>query len=76
MSVSHHDNSPVLLNEETKWIHVGKITNRYNANENVVYYKFELNKNSTANIRIPTLRNETRIDLQVQRDVFTIEKLF
>lgn len=70
MSVSHHDNSPVLLNEETKWIHVGKITNRYNLNENVVYYKFELNKNSTANIRIPTLRNETRIDLQVQTDVF------
>lgn len=76
MSVSHHDESPVLLNEETKYIIVGKITNRYNPKEDVVYYKFELNKNSTADIRIPTLRNETRIDLQVQTICFIIEKLF
>lgn len=75
LTVSHHDNSPVLLNDETKWIYVGKITNRYNILENVTYYKFELNKNSTADIRIPTLRNESRIDLQVQRDILTHEKL-
>lgn len=71
--MSHHDNSPVLLNEETKWITIGKITNRYNSDERVTYYKFELNVNGTANLRIPTLTNETQIYLQV-RIIFPLKE--
>ncbi|XP_055324613.1 thioester-containing protein 1 allele S1-like [Sitodiplosis mosellana] len=66
LGVSHHDNSPVLLNEETKWIQIGKIANRHRTDEDGVYYKFELNKNGTADIRVPTMRNETHFDLQVK----------
>lgn len=66
VSVKHQDNSPVLVNEETKSIMVGKILNQYQLNEQVIYYKFELNANGTANIRIPTLTNETQINLEVR----------
>lgn len=65
ISVSHHDNSPVLLNEENKSIIVGKILDRYGNNERVTYYKFDLEANATAKIRIPTLNNETNFYLQV-----------
>lgn len=73
--MKHHDNSPVLLNEETKYITVGKIIDRYNNNERVTYYKFELNPNGTANIRIPTMTNETQIYLQV-RIVFGMDDYY
>lgn len=55
----------MLLNDETRSIVIGKIINRYNLNEQVSYYKFELSKNGTANIRVPTLRNETSFNLEV-----------
>lgn len=64
--MSRQDDSPVLLNEETKWITIGKIIDRYNTNERVTYYKFEMNANGTANIRIPTMRNETNFSLEVR----------
>ncbi|XP_031634654.1 CD109 antigen-like, partial [Contarinia nasturtii] len=66
ISVKHHDNSPVLLNEETKWITIGKVFDRFNSDERVTYYKFELNENANANIRIPTRSNETNFYLQVK----------
>lgn len=67
LSVSHHDNSPVLLTEETNTIVVGKIIDRYNNNERVTYYKFDVGANGTADIRIPTLNNETNFYLQVSQ---------
>lgn len=61
----HQDNSPVLLTETTRDIIVGKIIDRFTNDERVVYYKYELNANGTADIRLPTLSNETSFSLEV-----------
>lgn len=66
VTVSRHDDSPVLLNDETKWITIGKMIDRYQDNENVTYYKFELNANGTADIRIPTSLKDSTFYLQVR----------
>lgn len=66
ITVSHHDDSPVLLNDKTKWITIGKISSRYHDSENVTYYKFELNANGTADIRIPTFFKDSGFYLQVR----------
>lgn len=70
ISVKHQDKSLVLLNDETRWIIVGKIMDRYTINEKVTYYKFELNENGVANVRIPTLTNETKFHLEVKAKLF------
>lgn len=56
----------MLLNDETRSIIVGKVLNRNRDNEKVSYFKFELNENATANVRIPTLRNETDFYMEVE----------
>lgn len=65
LSVGHHDGSPVMLNEDTKWITVGKILNRYTNDESAVYHKFELNSNGTAEIKMPTSAKENNFYLVV-----------
>lgn len=74
ITVSHHDDSPVLLNDETKWITIGKIINRHHDSENVTYYKFELNANGTADIRIPTYLKDQSFNLQVKQIYFLFRK--
>lgn len=74
--MSLQDHSPVLLNDNTKWIIIGKILDRYNRNERVTYYKFELIANRTAKIRIPTMRNETNFNLEVNVKQFDILNIF
>lgn len=68
ISIAHQDNSPVLLNEETREIVIGKIINRFTNDEQVVYYKYEFNANGTANIRLSTLTNETGFNLEVKKE--------
>lgn len=67
VTVRHHDDTPVLLNDETKYITIGKIVDRYQDNENVTYHKFELNANGTANIRIPTSLKDSTFYLKVKK---------
>lgn len=69
ISVSYQDDSPVLLNDDTRWIIIGKTFDKNSINERVSYYKFELNKNGTANVRIPTARNETNFHLEVTKQL-------
>lgn len=66
ITVSHHDDSSVLLNDETKWITIGK-SDGYYSNENVTYYKFELNADGTADIRIPTSVKDSAFYLEVRK---------
>lgn len=75
VTVSHHDDSPVLLNDETKWITVGKVFNRYRDNVNVTYFKFELNANGTADIRIPTSLKATTFSLEVREIYFCLKRM-
>lgn len=56
----------MLLNDETRSIIVGKVISQHNPDEKVTYYKFELNENGVANVRIPTLRNETKFYVNVR----------
>lgn len=55
------------MNDETRWIFVGKSVRRFHPQEEneQTYFKFELNENGTANVRIPTLRNERNMNLEV-----------
>ncbi|XP_031631360.1 CD109 antigen-like [Contarinia nasturtii] len=66
--VSHHDNSPILLNEATKTIKIQKNPWFYVTISNPpTYYTFELNQSTTAvNIEIPTLSNGMSFGLKVK----------
>lgn len=54
-----------MVNEDTKYITVGKILNRYNNDESAVYHKFELNSNGTVEIKMPTFAKENNFYLAV-----------
>lgn len=53
------------MNEETKSIVIGKIWDRNTKNEREEYFKFDLNSNGSAEIRIPTSLKETEFYLTV-----------
>lgn len=58
-SIKRQDDSPIVLDEETKVVMVGKII-KCNSTENVkiVYLKFELNSNGSFQVNIPTSRKD------------------
>lgn len=67
VSIKHQDDSPILVNDETKFVMVGKITNRYSPeNEKIEYSKFELNSNGTFQVNIPTSRQEVNFHLTMK----------
>lgn len=66
VKVSHHDSSPVLVTDETKWITIGKVLNRWSDKENVAYFKFALDATGTANVKIPTSSKEESFYLEVR----------
>ncbi|XP_031632402.1 CD109 antigen-like, partial [Contarinia nasturtii] len=67
--VSHHDNSPILLNEKTKWITVNytvKDANFDGQYESTFIYKFELNGNGIADVPTLPLIDEKEFELNVE----------
>lgn len=65
MSVRHHDGSPVLLNDETKWITIGKILKPYTSDEHVTYEKYELGSNGVVEVQLPTSVKDASFNIEV-----------
>lgn len=54
VKLSHHDNSPIIYNNETKRILVGKIIDRYELNEHIEYIETEMNENGVIRVHVTT----------------------
>lgn len=65
ISVSRHDNSPVLVNGETKRIVIEK-SKRFLVGLMPTIFDFELNANATAHIELPTLEDDNFFYLKVR----------
>ncbi|XP_055306081.1 CD109 antigen-like isoform X2 [Sitodiplosis mosellana] len=66
IGVSYQDGSPVLMNEQTKWIHIQKRLDFSFYDNQDGDYTFELNEKGIADISIPTEANEQSFALEVK----------
>ena len=69
IKVTHHDNSAVPVDENTKDIIIGKVYHQYQLDANYTYTKFELDSTGSANIRIPTSTKQGGFRLNVSGEL-------
>lgn len=69
IDISQHDNSPVLLNEKTKFLTIERIS------QNITTHEFQLNPKGTADIKLETNNDSFSLKVRVFRLISANEDL-